>query len=806
MAKTQSSFSISYSFHFYFKDNKIEQKYNEYAKTSEKTRLYFVTFKLVLTIFVQFILNLFDPPKIFDDNTAKNTITWLSIAMFISPAGFLFVVYKVKSSFGLFLLNMMLYTGLISGIFAYHELLIHFGADKKILLENFNYLFVVVIYISSNLLLSNCLKSFLTTGSLVYFAIRINNCECENEVKYNIYNYIVQYVAIIIFFEVYSFSSELNRREIFKKSELISRTTEFYELLILNSKTPIAIFKEGKLWKQNKEMEVNIKYFPFLFSNELMSKSIINDLLNQSFTKIDNDLVRSLDLEETISNNINFEYLGVFKTNYNDSSKYYLVFVSEHSYTIEKEERFMEFQAFDLTNYIQIKVQQDMVLWKNKLLGKLSHEFISPLISIQTIVEQHEDKSCGSSLGVIKNLCEFILLITKQIEDYFFIDSHSETSINLLSNVSFNEALEAQSSTLDALNIMKNQNSCLSKFKIAVHEVNKGTFGLGETSIVLKSNAKAFNMFLFDVLLIFYRISEDKVEVDVYVDRDTKTITCTISCSSSFELNKIKSESESNANYSSYQGLDISYQICRSIASKINIDFDITDEASKIITILRFPFTEVTYSDSLSEANTEIYNQGFYFYKKNEETNENQRILRKSKSSDMPRGISLDSERLRLAYKTTKMISNNLENEQEKSEKKANCKKVILVVDDLQAVRKSIVKMSIKLLDNNYIIEELEDGCEIIERMIFYEREHNKGKVCLILSDEFMDGLKGSEALYLLNIFVKRNLIRSVPFISCTAFNDSTNLDNIQKNNPSQILNKPITVEELKQIFDKFLL
>lgn len=133
---------------------------------------------------------------------------------------------------------------------------------------------------------------------------------------------------------------------------------------------------------------------------------------------------------------------------------------------------------------------------------------------------------------------------------------------------------------------------------------------------------------------------------------------------------------------------------------------------------------------------------------------------------------------------------------------------IILVVDDDSFCRKSmksnIVQALAKLNYTNYIVKKLADGIDAINSVI--EDSKNKHSIKLIISDENMSYIFGSESFTIISRIIQRSSIPEIPLIIITALEDDETLKEIQRVSKCQeVIKKPMTKTEVQKILTKYL-
>jgi CheY-like chemotaxis protein len=130
-------------------------------------------------------------------------------------------------------------------------------------------------------------------------------------------------------------------------------------------------------------------------------------------------------------------------------------------------------------------------------------------------------------------------------------------------------------------------------------------------------------------------------------------------------------------------------------------------------------------------------------------------------------------------------------------------KSKILVVDDSELMRKSVVKIfrNIPNFNDNFELLEGDDGIDILKIIMDDQREGNT--ILGIVSDENMSYLQGSKAFFILREFEEQHKIKPVKKITLTAFSDEASLVEMKNNGSDQVYNKPLSKNDAKLILSQ---
>ena len=134
-----------------------------------------------------------------------------------------------------------------------------------------------------------------------------------------------------------------------------------------------------------------------------------------------------------------------------------------------------------------------------------------------------------------------------------------------------------------------------------------------------------------------------------------------------------------------------------------------------------------------------------------------------------------------------------------------NKKEKILIVDDNQIIsdsNKKIISSIIfeKKLDFEIIIGH--DGSDIISWII---NEDKRKLLRIIITDENMDFLNGSDAIKFIRDLENRNKIQHIYIICVTCHEDTNIISKIINSGADLVLSKPITKSSIERFIDKFV-
>lgn len=132
-------------------------------------------------------------------------------------------------------------------------------------------------------------------------------------------------------------------------------------------------------------------------------------------------------------------------------------------------------------------------------------------------------------------------------------------------------------------------------------------------------------------------------------------------------------------------------------------------------------------------------------------------------------------------------------------------KKKILIVDDDNFCRKTVC------LNINKILKELNLNCEVIQeddglgliQRVLKEKSYGLNSIKLIISDENMNILNGSQALNIVKTIEEKKKSHKIIKYILTAIEDDKNFDHIRNISGAEIIKKPAKKDLLKELIKK---
>jgi CheY-like chemotaxis protein len=125
-------------------------------------------------------------------------------------------------------------------------------------------------------------------------------------------------------------------------------------------------------------------------------------------------------------------------------------------------------------------------------------------------------------------------------------------------------------------------------------------------------------------------------------------------------------------------------------------------------------------------------------------------------------------------------------------------KKCVIICDDCKMIRQSQRKLLMTLLPiDEFEIYECNDGIDLVKKAV--DLNFLGVDILLILTDENMELMNGSEAVEILNNLIYKSKIKPMPICSVTAFEDKETKNKIFSKGVRKIFSKPLSREELEK-------
>lgn len=128
----------------------------------------------------------------------------------------------------------------------------------------------------------------------------------------------------------------------------------------------------------------------------------------------------------------------------------------------------------------------------------------------------------------------------------------------------------------------------------------------------------------------------------------------------------------------------------------------------------------------------------------------------------------------------------------------------ILIIDDSLSIRNStvnLIKKSKEFLNDFHIVQG-NDGIETLNNVM--HDQYDGCKIKIIISDENMEFMNGSESFRILRELEKSKKVKKIFLVCLTAFSDDHTLDRIKQLGADLVVCKPLTLQSLNNVFREY--
>jgi len=462
-----------------------------------------------------------------------------------------------------------------------------------------------------------------------------------------------------------------------------------------------------------------------------------NNMESKSFTDC---------LEEIFSNKIyneNFSRIGVFTLKNEIDTNWFEIYVRKMKF----EEDVVEIQIYDVTelkNTEKIKIE---TYYKQKILSKITHEFKTPLITINTLTD-----------NILMNKIYCNLKSFKVFSDENLI---KQILLNFISN-----------------SVKFTHSGCIIVEVNYISDLNSLKIGIKDSGLGIKKE---------DYPMIF----KNNIELDV--DQVYNDQGCGIGLSI---CNNIAKQLDHIIGFESVYGKGSEFYIllkCKKENTSLFIPVNHSHKNNNLV-----------YRRNDIEINNLSYEtkQNILSYKSFSSENNNEIPSTNRKNFDliidpnfyyfMDKSIILDTQNIKndtvnitnFNFSIAKTLGNDN-------------KFKVLVIDDHKLVRdntKNLIKsafLTLKLQD--YEIIEGSDGIDLLN----FVRLDHEGKIKIIFTDENMEYINGSEAIKIMRKLEENKKIKNYEIASITAFDDNLTKKKILDSGANLVISKPASKSEI---------
>lgn len=475
---------------------------------------------------------------------------------------------------------------------------------------------------------------------------------------------------------------------------------------------------------------------------------------------------------------------------------------------------------------------------KQKLLSKVAHEFKTPLLTIINMVQELrndiESKDYRNIELISNQVCNVSQYVLFQINDIIYY-SNQETmkfhieEINILGIMKFCEGV-LQALLANGTGNKKNiQVNFVYDKNICDLTILSDEYRLKQIVLNLISNAVKFTKY-GEITMRADFIDEKYVSI--------KIIDTGIGLSNA-DIQKIKLGDDQPVSINmeeSYNqmGTGLGLGIAQTMIKKLNHGFEITSELNcgSTFEIRIFePSFKQKFKKSIESFVSETvmykgYSSHFLFQLQNKileyssddgySYNEPLVILHNRKSSYFQDNTSFDipPSKLHSRYSSSFNYSNHIKQARNQYHKSRHSKQLnnsyqrrmsILIVDDSVSIRSAtanLIKKSNDLFKDFQVIIG-NDGIETLS-LVMHD-QHEGGNIKIIISDENMEFMNGSESFRILKELEKMKKVRKIFLVCLTAFSDNLTLDSIKRLGADIVVGKPLTLNSLSNIYQEYI-
>jgi len=589
--------------------------------------------------------------------------------------------------------------------------------------------------------------------------------------------------------------------------------------------------KENEILMNNKNSENQLNRTINNFFNSL----VLNTSSDDKYKTEENfrDIIDRICCENT-SYSVNFIKIGYFTSKYNKNLCYEI-----HARQLKYQDEALEILICDNSEIKQAEVQAFETKYKHKILTKIAHEFKTPLITIISLINkimkdgQHFsiNDQIKKRLYYIHNLSNYTLSLISDIIQYVseYINLRiNKEEINLMEVMEFSNnvlktLVECNEYKADKIETKLKVDPNLERIKIFTDE-NR----LKQIILNLISNAFKFTQYGSIKLKAKYIYRLNVVEISIkdsgigIKEEDHHLI---------FRENiQLNVENEYNS-----QGSGLGLSIVKNLADALNykIGFESTyGKGSKF-------FIRIDCLNHITRNHNKTFNLNYDISLLENLAIDNEVTTKESKSNfkRSTRNVLcfIDSEDKRIQrlemYNNTDLVEtekidfhpskfkepfsflNNIHLETSKfdftifSSKQINTNLIkLVIVDDHKLVREFTLNLLISLLKDfnsqSYDIVECSDGIELLNLV----RLDAGNQIKLILNDENMEYLNGSESVKIIRILEENKKIKYHHIVSITAFDDQQTKERILNSGVNSIITKPCTKSDLSKLLSNYFI
>ena len=683
------------------------------------------------------------------------------------------------------------------------------------------------------------------------------NCNYTTNRVHMIPEIIASFGLKLIFNAIYSIWSF--KREMFVNMKQTQTLSKYYESLVNNMQLQVVSFFEDKYLMFNSaylsqlnidnlniENHADVRKDTYCSVNEQNKIKQSNLNVNQEIedeVKINDDkineiskiyfknLVKTSDSESSLelvlnsikesmltnqgeyNGNLTFKALGTFTLkNKQFFSIYYRIFFIDLSNTSKY---IIDVYINEITEIKQAENLFSETKIKQKLFSKFAHEFKTPMIIIKSLVNDINQKLLDKercSDHEINELSDYIIYLSDYIQflinDIIYYSNDKALTISI-SLININEIMDfCFGVSKSLLSVMPGRKSNIKTIlmlesNLKYFDISSDKTRLKQIMLNLISNSVKFTK-TGSITIGARLIREDKQD-DLYAYLMEIFVKDTGVGFRDDELAKVRENSDNiikinieNNNYNE-MGSGIGITIIKNLVQKLGNRLDIESkygEGSEFKIIIESIVPNDNWSVDSSNIKT-VLNDAF-------ETHSYKDMLKSSKDNVVI--VDKVSEKELNNFKTAQRLSiikfgSILE---VTNFKEFKAKDKILVCDDSHTLRKAVTNLITNKTNmfNDFDVVECYDGVDMLNKIV--EDQLNGNLIKIIITDENMEYMIGSDAIGIISEWERLNKIKKIFIVSLTAFIDENNINIIKSKGADIVFHKPLTVSILKDIFNSF--
>ena len=629
-------------------------------------------------------------------------------------------------------------------------------------------------------------------GSSIYASISTP----ENKFEF-IFEIIASFaIGVVQIFKVIQYNSNLRSFNEWKKNQ---QSNDYFRSLIDNLNYQVFSIKDNVPVYYNKEFLSNIRihsenendntilktklsYYDDIVNIETINsytKSILmltNDKSIKTFYQCINELLCNNDRNDITSNMPNNKFITIGTFTNNEGNRYFNICVRKYYLSNKDNDYLLDFLIHEFTTIRQAEIYSSETKIKQKLFSKLAHEFKTPILVIKSLSQELIDNETERN-NLCSQICSLSDYVTFLISDIIYYTSDKNIKIESDEMVDIRDIMLFCKKVCDALiKLIPNKlNNVISILKIddliEKYKIYSNSSRLKQVIINFVSNAVKFTR-KGTIYLTAY-IEECK-------DENKKTLNISIKDTGigmndeylKLMLNENNIELEINKNYNE-MGSGLGVNISKNILSELDHTLIITSEENKgtecIIKIkLELKAKKRISTTSLADM-TILYDKEF------------------------------TTPKIQTKMSSLKSLEVNI----------TNITDIILIVEDNQSIRKSIANVLKLYLNKNSLkkrfdIIECADGIDML-KIVKDDNQQCLNKIKLIITDENMEYMCGSNAISILKSLEMNKKINTLFIISLTAFSDEFTVNEIISRGANMIVDKPLSNSKADHIMNEYL-